>query len=237
MVSCRDDGDKYSGERREDCLHGGVLLSATGLTSPAARKAFLDVLGDGSSFSTAAIVTTASREFKERNKHAVAARDALLGFGIGRVKFVDVEFEDAALLRGCGVIYVNGGDPLYLMRHLRRSGADAVLREIVATQSALVIGTSAGAVVLGPDLRIVPAFDPELARDHEWGDDLTGVGLVPFTVLPHANRWGDKLPDLNGQLRRFAQETGLMVEPIRDGEALLVGGSGGKGVPIQRYGL
>lgn len=212
--------------------HGHILLTSTGFATPAVRAAFMAAGAGLPAMTRAAVVTTASREYKERNRHAVAARDALRGFGIPEVDFVDVEFEDAARLRDYGLVYINGGDPLYLRHHLRRSGADAVLRQ-GTTRGALVVGTSAGAVALGPDLRIVPAFDPVLADGND--GDLIGVGLVPFTVLPHANRWRARLPELAERLRDFAAETGLRVEPLEDSEALLVG-TAGTNASVRRFG-
>ncbi len=168
---------------------------------------------------TAAIITTASREHKEQSKHAVATREALHGLGFGRVDFVDVEFENPEILKRHHVVYIVGGHPFYLMHHLRRSGADAILRNISEAGETLIIGSSAGAVVLGPNLRIVEAFDPDLAIGYE---DFTGVGIVPFTILPHVNRWREKLPDLEQRLRSFTADTGLQVELLGDGESLFI---------------
>lgn len=197
-----------------------LLLLSSGIDSPCIRPALPGWVGASRS---AVIVTTASREHKERSKHAVATRINFLSLGLEQVDFVDVEFEDASPLFRYDVVYIVGGHPFYLMHHLRLSGADAVLREINARGQALIIGSSAGAVVLGPDLRIVEAFDPELATGYE---DFTGIGLVPFTILPHTNRWRERLPDFDERIQAFTGGTGLTLKMIDDGEALSAGVDG-----------
>ncbi len=194
-----------------------LILTSSGIRdSPSVRSMFESGVG-GSRF--AAVVTTASPEYKERNKHAVATRQTLREFGFKGVDFVDVEFEDASVLSDYDLVYIVGGNPFYLMDHLKRSGADAILREIIKAEEAILIGSSAGAVVLGPDLRIVAEFDPDLAEGYE---DFAGVGIVPFTILPHVNRWREKLPDLDDRLHVFHEETGLRVELLADGGALFL---------------
>jgi hypothetical protein len=65
----------------------------------------------------------------------------------------------------------------------------------------------------------VAAFDPDIADGYE---NLAGVGLLPFTILPHVNRWEERLPDLKDKLDAFAADTGLQVKTIRDGDAVFV---------------
>lgn len=85
-----------------------LLLTASGINSPCVRSAFMDRLGNSRS---AGIVTTASREHKERSKHAVATRDTFLELGLPQVDFIDVEFEDASVLLRYDVVYIVGGHP------------------------------------------------------------------------------------------------------------------------------
>jgi dipeptidase E len=198
--------------RRENSL----LLLSSGIDSPNVLPSARERI---EGYSSAVIVTTASREYKEKNKHAIVTQASLLALGLETVDYLDVEFEDASALLNYDVIFIGGGHPFYLMQHLIRSGADSVLREISAEGDAFIIGNSAGAVVLGPDLRIVSTFDPDLAEGYE---NLAGVGLFPFTVLPHANRWEERLPDLKDRLSNFSEDTGLYVERIRDGDGAYV---------------
>ncbi len=199
-----------------------LLLTSSGIDTPWVRSALSERIV-GLYAKSAVIVTTASREHKEKSKHAIATRETFLALGLETVDYLDVEFEDATNLLTYDVVYVVGGHPFYLLHHLNLSGAGTILREIHAQNRAVIVGSSAGAVVLGPDLRIVATFDPDLSTSY---GSLAGIGLVPFTVLPHVNRWQERLPDLVARLHTFTRKTELRVETIRDGEALQIGADG-----------
>ncbi|MBC8140827.1 MAG: Type 1 glutamine amidotransferase-like domain-containing protein [Armatimonadetes bacterium] len=171
-----------------------------------------------------AIIVTASREHKAYSKHAVATGEQFSRFGFASVDFVDVELEPAETLRGYDVVYIVGGHPYHLMHHLNRSGASDLLRQAVSSNETFLIGSSAGAVVCGQDLRIVAAFDPDLADGYD--EALPGIGTTPFTVLPHANRWHERFSDLETRVADFTRQTGQTVELLNDGAALFVASDG-----------
>lgn len=129
-----------------------------------------------------AIITTASAEWKEKNKHAIEAKEAFNTSGFLHTTFVDIEKENPNALLKYDVIYINGGNPFYLLYHLKRSGADKVLKKL-AEQGKLIVGVSGGAVVLFSDIQIVQFFDP-VSNTIDLRD-LTGLGLVDYEIFPH----------------------------------------------------
>lgn len=173
------------------------------------------------SVTRAAVVTTADPKLKERNRNAVHARDTLLALGVPAVEFFDFDAQPSADLAGFGLVYLAGGNPYYLLQRVRETDAESVLREMFANGRPL-IGSSAGALLLGRSLNVVKVFDPALADLHDISTD--ALGLVPFTVLPHANRWKSRFTDYAD---RFAAARVLcrsdMLE-IADDEGLLVVG-------------
>ena len=79
-------------------------------------------------------------------------------------------------------IFVSGGNTFYLLQELRRKGADALITEQIRAGK-LYIGTSAGSVILCPDIEFVKEMDyshaaPEL-------QSFTGLHIVDFYILPH----------------------------------------------------
>ena len=79
-------------------------------------------------------------------------------------------------------IFVSGGNTFYLLQELRRKGADALITEQIRAGK-LYIGTSAGSVILCPDIEFVKEMDyshaaPEL-------QSFTGLNIVDFYILPH----------------------------------------------------
>jgi dipeptidase E len=125
-----------------------------------------------------------------------------------RAKLVDVD-----------MVFVAGGNSFYLLQQVRASGFDTVLRELIE-QGVPYIGASAGAVMVGPDLRPVATLDdPNAAPGLE---NMTGLGLVDFVTLPH---YGVEkyLPEYRTILERFRGE--LNIIRLRNDEAIeVIGG-------------
>ena len=99
----------------------------------------------------------------------------------------DVSLKDTSerLLRkelsGVDCIFVAGGNTFYLLEHARKSGFITVAKELVQ-RGVIYIGSSAGAVLAGPDIEPVKVFDdPSIAEL----DSYTGLSFVDFIVLPH----------------------------------------------------
>lgn len=83
------------------------------------------------------------------------------------------------------VIYVSGGNSLYLLQQSQISGFIEVIRDLVIKQGKIYISTSAGSVVAGSDLYPTHRLDnPELAPNLK---GFKGYSLVNFAILPH---WG-----------------------------------------------
>ncbi len=204
-----------------------LLLTGSGFQQPHVYQAFLAMLGRAPDACAVAIITTASEEWKARNKHAVATRQRLAQTGFGRVDDLDVEHEDPELLREFDAIFINGGNPFYLLHHLDRTAGRRVLCELAESGRAIV-GSSAGAMVLGPDLSIASWFTPEMNRLGI--ADAPALGLVPFTLLPHYGKHGNN----EDEVRAYEAATGREVIRLpesqavrwRDGEASLVSATG-----------
>jgi dipeptidase E len=86
-------------------------------------------------------------------------------------------------LAGVGGVFLTGGNSYLLLWHARRSGFADVVVPLVESGALVYVGTSAGAMLAGPDLAAAASLDnrrevPEL-------DSSLALGLVPFTVLPH----------------------------------------------------
>ena len=195
-----------------------MLLTSSGLQANAVQDAFLRILPHQPLALRAVIVTTASVHWKERNMHAARTSDYLSALGFACCDFLDLETEPAERLRGYDVVYLNGGNPFYLLYYLRHSGADSILRDM-SGEELLLVGTSAGAVVLGPSLAVVEWFDRDM--DTYGVMDYRGLGLIDFVVMPHLNRWNAE-PAFAAEFGRFQSASPFPVVGIADNEALLV---------------
>ncbi len=192
-----------------------LLLTSHGFSDEPVRKAFLKLLDKPVKNLTAAIITTASVDHKENNKYAVSTKEYFEKLGFKEVEFADIEFDDPNILKNFDFIYINGGNTFYLLHHLKKSGADEVLKEIA--DKAILVGTSAGAVVLGPDTKIAAEFDDE--RNTVGLKDFSALDLTDIIVIPHYRE------ELESDIKNFEKENSCKVTRLKDGQAVSIMGN------------
>ncbi|OUM97005.1 MAG: peptidase E [Thermobacillus sp. ZCTH02-B1] len=191
-------------------------MTSNGFFTDEIKAQFLRLVGGAPADCRVAIITTAS-PLKEQNPFAQKAAIDFREMGFADVAYVDLEFEDPEILRRKDVIYLNGGNPFTLLYHVKRSGADRVLREMVA-QDVVIVGASAGSVILGPNIKIVHFFTPQMdAFDTR---DFTALNLTGKLIFPHYDR-EDLFPDaanrtIEERLREFEAREGCTVTRLKD---------------------
>lgn len=79
------------------------------------------------------------------------------------------------------IIFVAGGNTFYLLEQTQKSGFDVVVKELIK-KGIIYIGSSAGSIIVGPDIAPVKAFDE---ADKAQLASTKGLGLIDFVVLPH----------------------------------------------------
>jgi len=164
-----------------------LFVTANGLYNQDVYRTFKHLIGKDISNLEACIITTADKIYKEKNVHAVRTKKILGDMGIGNVDFIDIEFEDAKKLERYDLIYINGGNPFYLLHQLRMTETDQLLTEL--RESRYITGHSAGAAILGTSIEHAMILHPE------WNDmnldDLSGLSWINGMILPHSNRYSD----------------------------------------------
>lgn len=101
------------------------------------------------------------------------------------------------------IIYVEGGNVFYLLWHMRQTGMDKVLSELLA-KGIIYIGSSAGSAVLSTSIEHAIMFDSTKAAPLL--TNYNGLGLINTQIHPHSGnpkyadreqetikKWGDKL--------------------------------------------
>lgn len=83
------------------------------------------------------------------------------------------------------VVYMAGGNTLFLLQQIQKSGFAGVIRELV-DQGKVYVGQSAGAIVAGPNIYPMRRVDKVHAAPDINGYE--GLGLVDVVAVPH---WGD----------------------------------------------
>ncbi|WP_289098588.1 Type 1 glutamine amidotransferase-like domain-containing protein [uncultured Bifidobacterium sp.] len=130
----------------------------------------------------------------------------------------------AAMLRGCDLLYLCGGNSFHLMRCLRAAGVVPLIRDLVAS-GVPYVGESAGAVVAAPDIDYIAPMDVRrepaatLHAARRASSPTRGLTLTDVHVVPHVGgrMLGAAARDI---LRLHAGEPSYV--PLRNDEALVV---------------
>ncbi len=138
------------------------------------------------------------------------------GFKIREVTLSNYE-QIKSDVEGCEVIFVAGGNTFYLLQESIKSSFDLVLKGL-ADRNKIYVGSSAGAVLVGPDISLVGSFDdPSKAPELK---DYTGLHLIDFVVLPHYGK--PKYEERYQDIIKRATVKGVKTKLLRDDEYVVV---------------
>jgi dipeptidase E len=127
----------------------------------------------------------------------------------------DVVADDLDQLFSCNAIHLSGGHTGHFLQRLRKADVLERLRSF-ALDDGILIGTSAGAILMTPTIALDALFLGQQPADITDGDALD---LVPFEYFPHLNEDERFLP----ALLRYSETITNPVVACRDGEGLIVG--------------
>lgn len=199
-----------------------ILLTSNGLSS----KDLIDYMKKyiSNDIKKAVIITTASLEYKEKDWHIpkLVTELGLLGLS---VEFFDFDIQKPEDLYKYDVIEINGGNPFYLLKAIRNSKGEQVLAEIA--KSKVLIGISAGSVVLQKNIELVYKYSPELNRN-VCLSDLRGLGLTEIEILPHYHKYINKFERFEEKAAEYERNNNCRVIRIDDGQGIFVNEDGYK---------
>jgi dipeptidase E len=143
---------------------------------------------------------------------------APLGVSLEPYFELDLRYEPALLpeLLACDAIHLSGGNTFYFLRWLKMRGMLDMLRTY-ALQGGVLVGVSAGAILMTPDAEAGQICGDRLVSGLENWD---GIGLVDFHIIPHLNRF----PDPHTLLEGYSKRKAARVFGIPDGSGLVIRG-------------
>jgi dipeptidase E len=129
-------------------------------------------------------------------------------------------------LSGFDLIYVRGGNTFVLRRAFRQSGADEIVKEMLASDTVVYAGYSAGVCLLAPSLRGIEFSDDpeEVPEGYEPPIVWDGLGVLPYHVLPHFESEYPGLDQINLSILNSWVEGHIPFIALRDGEAIVIDG-------------
>jgi hypothetical protein len=183
-----------------------VLLVATNLAVPWLAPVVKSLVRDCAAI---AVVTTAEPKLKERARNAMLAHEALRAAGVARVEYFDLDFPAGGTLAGYDGVCLASGNPFYLLERLRETAQDLALEDLLAAGRP-VLACGAATLLLGRTLAHMREFDPSISD--LGGVNPTALGVLPFSLLPQANRWRARWGDYAARLERRRKIGGEIVE-------------------------
>ncbi len=157
-----------------------IFLTSTGFSSPAVHEAFVQ---ESKSFERSAkviIITTASKQ-GSANPYIQKAAQELTALGFTNVSCFDLLTDTIESLKTAEIIYVGGGNTFRLLKALKDSRADQILRDFCEHSSGIYVGVSAGSLIVGQSIASAVGHDDNNVNL----TDLTGLRIVPYILLVH----------------------------------------------------
>lgn len=98
------------------------------------------------------------------------------------------EQEVEAATQGVDVIFVQGGQCIYMLEQAQKCNlADVVKRAL--TRGVAYVGESTGSIIAGNDISAYRFWAKDRRENPPELDNYNGMGLVNFLVRPHWNNW------------------------------------------------
>lgn len=192
-----------------------IVLTSNGISS---EKLAQDIKPYTKDLTSSVIITTASVGYKRNDWHIPRITEELKRLGLS-VDYFDFDEDAPEALLKYDVIEINGGNPFYLLNSIRKAGAEELLGRLSETK--LLIGISAGSVILQRTINLVAGFSPEM-NDEVGLSDNTALGLVDIEMIPHYHRFIDRYKNFEQRIANYERENHCEVLRIDDGEGIII---------------
>lgn len=190
-----------------------IVLTSNGLSSDRLMTEMRKHITTGK----AALVVTADNVYKEKNYHVERLTQELEALGLS-VDCFDFDTQSPADLMNYDVVELIGGNPYYLLDSIRKNGYSEALA--VFANSKVIIGCSAGALVLTPSLDLIDLYSPEM--NIVGLEDLSACRLTDIRVLPHYSKFLNRYDRFEEKCALYEQENACSVLRLNDGEGVLI---------------
>jgi len=199
-----------------------ILLTSAGMD---VKEEILKILPKPANFIKVAYVITATNGLGGYDIKKDTDIESMKEIGF-QVSYVDIEGKNEPelrkLLKDKDIIYVQGGNTFYLLKYVRESGFDKIVRDLI-DEGIIYIGVSAGSYIACPTIEM--ANWKHADKNIVGLTDLTGLNLVPFILSVHYK------PEYKEILKKEIYSAKYPVKIltndqailVRDGETTLVG--------------
>lgn len=181
------------------------------------KKEILQLLTKSPEKTNVAHITTAASP-KKNPEYLYRDKKQMVEAGF-QVEDIDIEGKNEKELRRIladkDIIYVQGGEGYYLLKHAYKSGFDKVVKDLL-NEGKIYIGVSAGSYILCPTLEMHHWKKKDKERNKYGLRSDKALNLVPFLITVH---YKDEFQE---DIKRGIEKSAYPVKVLRDDQAILI---------------
>lgn len=193
-----------------------LILTSNGLSSEKLLNETKKYILSG--MKKAAMITTASAGYKEKDWHVPKLTTELTSLGLS-VDYFDFDVQKAELLESYDVIEIIGGNPFYLLKKMKESNCAPLFKKF--KNKKVIIGISAGSIVLQNDIGLIAGYSPEL-NSKVGLTDFTGLCLTDIFILPHYHKFKTRFDNFEQRAQEYERKNNCKILRIDDGQGIFV---------------
>ena len=205
-----------------DKIYPTLFLLSAGLKTDTLKSAFLIFLEKDPTMYSVAIIVNASTTEKKKNKKTkkIKIQFSEMGFDSTKIEKFDLMKRSPAELSTFDIIYTLGGNPFLLLDEVNKSGFRTILKEL-AYQDKIMMGYSAGSLLLGPDLTLLNHADSLLGFNEMGLNELSCLGLYDFYIFPHYADFTRQVPELIANINQFERQSKFPIYRLKDNQGII----------------
>lgn len=141
-------------------------------------------------------------------------------------KYFGKEKELENKLKKFDAVWIKGGNVFVLIRAMRLSGFDKIIKKMLKKDEIVYAGYSAGWCVLAPNFHGLEIVDnpKEIPIGYPRKIEWRGLGLINYSACPHYKSDHPESADVDKEVN-FYKEKHLPYKTLKDGEVIIVNGN------------
>jgi dipeptidase E len=196
-----------------------LLLTSYGLCTDEIKEAFYELLPKDFSILKIVIISTSQQDLKENHPQMISVKNTFIEMGFKNVDFIDIEFENPYKLKDYDIIFLNGGFPFYVLHHMKRTGTDVILKQLI-NDGKVIVGLSCGSCILGKDNLLYNYIYPEANLFNT--TDMSTLNAVDLRIWPHFKELCGIETNLSEKIMEFEIKFNCEVTRLNNNQAIFV---------------
>lgn len=181
------------------------------------KKTFLSFLSKKPQDNSVSFITTAAYGDYKNPTWLNIYKNQLRNYGIQKIEELDLkdktQKELEKILSNKDIIFVNGGNPFYLLYWVKKSGFHKIIKRLL-NKDKLYIGISAGSYICCPTIEMATWKHQD--RNKIGIKDLKALNFIPFLITAHFNEKHYQI------INKAAQTIHYAIVVLTDAQAVLV---------------